>query len=69
MRIFYSNTFAGRVAVNRDGSIAYSLSGSNKGKQKQGLDIRETLASAVKTSPSGGKKRWPRSTILRVKTQ
>ena len=54
--LFYSNTFACRVSVNRDGSIGYNLPGNKAGKQKQLREIRENLSGALKTSPSGGRK-------------
>ena len=54
--VFYSNTFAGRVSVNRDGSIGYHLVGNQAGQEKQLIEIREKFSGALKTSPSGGDK-------------
>jgi hypothetical protein len=53
--LFYSNTFAGQVTVNRGGSIGYRLVGNKTGKQKQLCEIRETLGGGLNPSPSGGR--------------
>ena len=53
--LFYSNTFAGQVAVARDGSIGYRLMGKKSGKGKQLYKIRERLSGGLKPSPSGGR--------------
>ena len=54
--LFYSDTFACRVSVNRDGSIGYSLVETTAGNEKQRLEIREKLGGGLKTFPSGGQK-------------
>lgn len=52
--LFYSNTFACRVSVNKDGSIGYRLAGNKAGKEKQLCEFREALVGALKPLPSGG---------------
>jgi hypothetical protein len=52
--LFYSDTFAGRVSVNRDGSIGYRL--ANTGKEMQRFVIRERLCGALKTATTGERK-------------
>ena len=54
--LFYSNTFAGRVSVNKDASIGYELGQADPNKEKQHHSIRETLRGALKPLPSGGQK-------------
>ena len=54
--LFYSNTFVGRVSVNKDASIGYELGSSKAGKEKQHQQIQETLVGALKPLPSGGQK-------------
>ena len=54
--LFYSNTFIGRVSVNKDASIGYELGPSSGDKEKQHHSIRETLGGALKPLPSGGQK-------------
>ena len=52
--LFYSNTFVGRVSVNKDASIGYELGASKAGKEKQHQLIQERLGGALKPLPSGG---------------
>ena len=54
--LFYSNTFVGRMSVNKDASIGYELGRSNTGKENQHRKIRETLSGALKPIPSGRQK-------------
>ena len=58
--LFFSNAFACRVSVNRDGSIGYGLPGNKAGKVKQLCEIREKPGGALKTSPSGGQRAMAR---------
>ena len=54
--LYYANTFAARVAVNRDGSIAYRLAKNQRGKEDLSLLIRETPGTALRTAPKGERK-------------
>ncbi|WP_419660683.1 hypothetical protein Dvar_10820 [Desulfosarcina variabilis str. Montpellier] len=54
--LFYSNTFVGRVSVNKDASIGYDLGPASAAKTKKHQQIREMLRGALKPLPSGGQK-------------
>ncbi|MEJ2642357.1 MAG: hypothetical protein P8010_22595 [Desulfosarcinaceae bacterium] len=51
--LYYANTFAGRVTVNKDGSIVYRLSENERGKDYQALLVREMLGATSKNAPTG----------------
>ena len=54
---YYSNTFAGMVAVAKDGSISYHpIKKSKEGKIEQNDGIRENFVKGLKLSPSGEEK-------------
>lgn len=52
--LFYSDTFAGRVSVNNDGSIGYRL--ADTCREKQHCEIKEIHSSASKIAPTGEQK-------------
>jgi hypothetical protein len=54
--LYYSNTFSGRVSVNNDGSISYSLPENRNGKGEWSDLIREQPMGALKKSPLAEKK-------------
>ena len=54
--LFYSNTFVGRVSINKDASIGYDLGPASAAKTKKHQQIREMLRGALKPLPSGGQK-------------
>ncbi|XPS89205.1 uncharacterized protein Dvar_72240 [Desulfosarcina variabilis str. Montpellier] len=65
--LFYSNTFIGRVSVNKDASIGYELGTSSGDKEKQHHSIREKLGGALKPLPSGEQKAFAKVSHFRGK--
>jgi hypothetical protein len=54
--LYYSNTFACKVLVNKDGSISYGPIKNENGKVTSNYVVREKLVNALDFSPQGEQK-------------